>query len=99
MLQADPLVVGEDRDAVEIVLVLARELQFLPGDVDAVRQHVAQVEQHVDPALETDAVTHRLLEFAIVIERELAQHGDGDLIVVDCDADHATLPRTMVSLL
>jgi hypothetical protein len=32
---------------------------------------MSQVEQQVDRALELDAVAHRLLEFAVILEREL----------------------------
>src|SRR5574340_636088 len=84
----NPLVTGEDGDAAEIVLVLARKFQFLPCDVDTVGEHVAQVEQHVDRALELDTVVNRLLEFAVVVQRELAHHGDGNLVVLDVQGDH-----------
>src|SRR5574340_1291193 len=93
----NPLVTGEDGDAAEIVLVLARKFQFLPGHVAAVEEHVAQVEQHVDRALELDAVVNRLLEFAVVVQRELAHHGDGNLVVLDVQGDHGCAPREYAS--
>jgi hypothetical protein len=71
---------GEDRDAVEIIGVCAREDDIFPGHVEGEIGHFTQIKQQIDWPLELDRVIGRAFELLVISKREFR---------VDCDSRRA----------
>jgi hypothetical protein len=86
-----PFVTGHHGDLAEVVAMLARELDLLPGHIQGVAHHVAQIQQQIHAAHELDVVLHLLLEFLVIRQREFAHDGNGNQLALRFDGNHFSL--------
>ena len=88
-LPGEPLVFGDHGDLVEVVVVFAaEELDLLPGHVEGVANHRAQVEQQIQFAGGFQFVQGLLFEGLEVGDGKFAEDGHVDQVLGLFDGDH-----------
>ena len=89
---------GDDGNTPKIVRMRTGEHDVLPSHINRKVDHLAQVEQQIDRAFETDLGMNCGLEFLEVRQRKLAIDVDDDAPVFLLDNDHDLLLASGLSV-